>query len=109
MFVTSGQLYVFLGSIAFGSASGLFYSVFSLVKFLFKNKIVDIILDVLFFVLFSVGYVCFSVYYGFPSLRLYMPIGALTGLLLYMKSFGIILANTAKKLYNIRKGFIRKN
>lgn len=108
MFVTFGQFYIFLGLIAYGAVSGVAYSVFSTVKFMVKNKIFNIISDVLFFILFSIGYVCFSVYYGLPSLRLYMPLSALFGLLLYMKSCGIVLANTAKKLYNIGRKFVVK-
>lgn len=107
MYVTNGQIYVFLGAVSYGVLLGVLYGLFSAIKYFIKNKIFGVFLDVAFFVLFAAGYVFFSVKYNFPSLRPYMPLAALLGLWLYTKSFGIIVANISKKLYNIIVHFVK--
>lgn len=100
MYVSSGQFYVFTGAVCYGVLAGTVFCALAPIKKLLKRKIYQTIIDVIFFLSFSLGYVIFAFSYNFPSLRLYMPLGALSGLLLYVKSFGIILAKSAEKVYN---------
>ena len=67
---------------------------------IFNLKALRIVFDLIFFVLTGLIYVAVSYQLDFPSLRAYMIAGVLLGILLYCKSFGIILANVGKKIYN---------
>ena len=110
MYVSANQFYVFLACISFGGVFGCFFSIISLVKKRIKAYPVKILLDILFFLLLSGGYVVYSFCCNFPSLRGYMPIGVILGIFLYMKSFHLILAKCLKKTYNkyVRKINARK-
>ena len=110
MFVTSGQFYIFFACISISCLLGVIWSVVCGIKYFFKNIFVKIFLDILCFVLGLIIYEIISYKLGFPSLRFYMILGVFLGLILYLKSFNIILANMAKKLYNItrRKYFTSK-
>ncbi|MBE7083594.1 MAG: hypothetical protein E7373_03210 [Clostridiales bacterium] len=101
MFVTANQIYVFIACVAFGSVSGIFYSLSSAFKFFIKNKVIKIVFDIFASIVVSFLYVIFSVLIKFPNVRIYMLVGVFVGLILYFKSFHILLAKCAKKIYNI--------
>ncbi len=100
MYVSSNQFYVFLACVSFGAVWGGLFSVLSLLKTKIKIIYFKALLDVLFFVLLSGTYGLYSHWAHFPSLRAYMPIGVITGIYLYMKSFHLILAKALKMAYN---------
>ncbi len=100
MFVSANQFYVFIACIAFGAVMGVFYSPIIALKRKVKRQIICAFADVLFFALLCVFYAFFSFYSGFPSLRAYMLTGVFAGIILYVKSFNIILAKFAKMIYN---------
>ena len=117
MFVTANQAYVFIAAFAFGGVFGVLYSFLSLFKNTIKFQAARIITDVIFFSVFSVLFVIYSYLLNFPSFRIYMSFGALSGLFVSYKSLGLLLANGVKKMYNIisksvltsrRKGNTRK-
>lgn len=103
MFVSSGQIFVFIACIAFGGVSGLVFFIISPFKMICKNKIIYAVLDFLCFALITYLFLLFYNRYKFPNLRAYMIIGVFLGLLCYFKSFNIILAKVQKKFYNIIK------
>lgn len=99
-FISNGQFYIFLACISFGAIWGIFYLPIILFK-QFKVKWLNILLDLVFFVLLSASYFLYSFTLRFPSVRLYMLAGVLVGLFISAKSFNIILAKFIKKIYNI--------
>ena len=104
MFVTENQFFVFVACVAFGGVFGVIYPLFALIKKPLKSKIAKGIADVIYFALFTAFFLPYGYFLGFPSFRIYMPVGALVGLFLYMKSFYIILAKYGEKAYNKIKG-----
>ena len=101
MFVSKNQFYVFVACVAFGGIAGVVFSIASIFKLPFKNKILLSIPDILSFIVVVFLYVFISDFSRFPTIRFYMPLGVLIGLYLYFKSFNIILAKWLKKIYNI--------
>lgn len=101
MFVTKHQFYVFIACIAFGGMGGVLFSIFQTIKFCIKNKLVKATFDVFVFLILAGGYVLYSHLLNFPNIRIYMMAGVFVGIVLYFKSFHIILAKYLKKLYNI--------
>lgn len=103
MFVSKNQFYIFVACVAFGGIAGVVFSIASIFKLPFKNKILLSIPDILSFIVVVFLYVFISDFSRFPTIRFYMPLGVLIGLYLYFKSFNIILAKSAEKIYNIFK------
>lgn len=96
----NGQAYYFLICILCGVSSGVLYDVFYLVKRFLTGEKTGLLLDVLFFLLFAGMYIFLSVLLGFPDFRLYLFLGCLIGLVLYLKSVHIILDFLVNMLYN---------
>ena len=103
MFVTSGQLYYFLGSIAYGSVIGFCLSTTFFLKRRNFNKVLSTIFDVLIYVIASILFILYTYKLNYPNVRLYMIFGVFLGILIYLKSLNIVLAKILKKLYNILK------
>ena len=101
MFVTANQFYTFLACVSFGAIGGVLFSMLSLVKAFVKSKIFLAIIDIFCMTILSVGFSIYSYKFNFPNIRVYMILGVLIGLTLYLKSFHRILAKFAKKFYNI--------
>lgn len=100
MFVTENQFFIFISCVAFGGVSGVAFTVFDCFKFFLKNPIFRIFPDAVAFLAVTVGYVFYSYYLRFPDFRIYMPIGVLVGIFLYMKSLRLLLAYLLKTVYN---------
>ena len=100
MFVSSGQFYVFLSCVSFGVIGGLVFYLMDFIKILFRKNMVKSFIDFLSMIIVSIFYVFYSNMFNFPNIRLYMPLGVLLGLIMYFKSFNIILAKLQKKIYN---------
>ena len=114
MFVTLNQFYIFLACVMFGALGGVFFSFFGGIKHFIYNKVLDILFDIFCMAILGVAFSVFSFKYAFPNLRVYMLVGVLLGLSMYLKSFHRILAKFTKKVYNITirkftKGKERKN
>ena len=101
MFVTSSQFYVFIACVCYGNISGAMLLLSGFIKPLFRLSFLKVLIDVLSFVLISVGYVAYSYALRFPNFRAYMFFGVLLGLFLSYKSFSLVLAKCRKKIYNI--------
>ena len=103
MFVTRSQIFVFIACFAFGGLSAIFLSLSAGIKFFLKNKVLKIVVDVIFCLPMCVMYPLFAHKLFFPNFRIYMMIGVFLGVLAYLKSFHILLAKFTKKIYNIIK------
>ena len=101
MFVSEGQLVIFIFCVALGFLIGIIWSIFSILREVFQLRIFRLFLDVLFFVVSILFYVLYANLLNFPSFRFYMPIGVFIGLFFYCESFHYILAKCIKRLYNI--------
>ena len=101
MFVSYGQIFVFLACVTIGCTSGIFLSFSQCLKRLITNRAVGVLLDITAFIAVTITYLFLSFSWGFPSVRAYMIVGVIVGLWGYMKSFHIILAKFTKKFYNI--------
>ncbi|MBE7087288.1 MAG: hypothetical protein E7369_03205 [Clostridiales bacterium] len=109
MFVTSNQIFVFFSCVTIGGGCGVIFTLFYFIKTLFKNnRVIDIAFDLLSFCATAVIYVLWSHAWGFPNVRAYMIAGVFVGIILYMKSFHIILAKFVKRLYTISIRIFRK-
>ena len=100
MFVSKGQIFIFIACIAFGAISGILFSITCCVKKKINNKYLSVVIDITAFFLVSFFYVFYSYKLNFGNIRLYMPTGVLLGIFLYIKSFNYILAKISDKIYN---------
>lgn len=98
----ANQVYTFFVCVASGAISGVVYDLFYVIKRFISGKITEISLDILFFILFAGIYIFTSVLFGLPEFRFFMFIGCLLGLLLYLKSFHIMLDFFINMLYNVK-------
>lgn len=103
MFVTANQIYVFIACVSLGVIAGPLFTVSKSIKYLIKNKIINIISDVFVFSITTLIYIIFAHNFNFPNIRVYMIVGVFVGIVAYLKSFHIILAKLLKMAYNIIK------
>ena len=101
MNVSVNQFWVFLSCVSFGVFCGVLYSLVLFIKKHVKMYFVKVIIDVTFFISAGFLYILYSYFFNYPSLRFYMILGVISGGVLYIKSFALILAKVLKKLYNI--------
>jgi len=103
MLVSKNQFYVFIACVAFGAVCGLIFGVLSIFKCFFKSKILKFFPDVISGILSGLIFILYTYLFNFPNLRVYMLVGFFLGLVGYFKSFNIILAKSAEKIYNVYK------
>ncbi len=101
MFDTLSQFCTFIACVGFGAVTGILVSISSGLKYIVKNKPIKILSDTFVFILIGLLYIAYSYSFNFSSLRLYMIFGVFMGIVVYMKSFHILLAKIGKKAYNI--------
>lgn len=101
MFVSENQFFVFIACLSFGVSFGFLFSISKLIKSRISSVFLRILPDLVVFLLLSVAYVLYSHYLKFPNFRLYMIIGIVLGILIYLKSLHILLAKYLKMSYNI--------
>lgn len=104
------QIFIFIICMFCGILSGIVYDVLYVARcfvcgtdksaYTVKDKIFLIVADVLYCLVFAVGFVFVSVMFDFSSLRVYMLLGCLAGAFVYLKSFHIIVAFLINKAYN---------
>ena len=104
------QIFIFLTCVSCGIVSGIVYDILYIARcavcgihkraYTVKDKIFTAVCDVLYCLIFAVGFVFISVMFEFDSLRLYMLLGCGLGALLYIKSFHVFVAFSVKKVYN---------
>lgn len=102
---SANQFYYFSLCVCVGFCAGILYELFALIRLLFgcdrgRYKILNIVLDVAFFIGLSVGSIYLSFVWNFPDIRVYMWMGYALGLGLYLKTLRRILAICKKVCYN---------
>lgn len=105
------QIFVFIICLCCGILSGVVYDVLYIARCILcgvkkeaytaKDKIFTAVCDIIYFLIFAVGFVFISVMFDFGEFRLFMLLGCALGALLYLKSFHIIVAFLVNKVYNI--------
>ena len=110
MFSSSGQFFILLACVGFGYVSGVILTIDFALKKLFYNFFLRNILDLCSFLTLCFFFVLYTNFFNFPSFRVFMAIGVLIGLILYIESFHFILAKTCKIVYNkVKKIFTKKS
>lgn len=104
------QIFIFLTCMCCGIASGVLYDILYIVRsfvcgvnffaYTVKDKIFTAVCDLLYFAALAGAYVFLAVLFGFGAVRLYMLCAVAVGVLLYLKSFHIIVAFFVRKVYN---------
>lgn len=102
---TIGQFPVFVLCLAIGFLGGVLYELFSFVRLSFgcrhgKNRLLGGVVDLLFWISFSISCVFFAYAFEFPSIRAYMWIGYGIGGILYLKTLHKIIAFFENMCYN---------
>jgi len=101
MFISKNQFFVFLVCVFIGGLFALLSTILRPFIFRIKNKFLKQFLISITYVFGGFLFILGANYYNFPNFRAYMVIGFFTGIVLYDKSLGIILAKFLKKSYNI--------
>ena len=103
--VRQDQFLMFLLCMAIGFMGGLLYEPFSFLRLLFgcdtKRKTLGIILDVGFFISFTVLSVIAVFLLKFPALQAFWWIGYAVGGIIYLKTLHKIIAFLEKVCYNV--------
>lgn len=104
------QIFIFITCLFTGIVSGVVYDVLYIARcvlcgpymaaYTVKDKIFLVVCDLVYCAVLAAGFIFMSVMFGFGSFRLYMFIGCILGALVYLKSFHIIVAFFAKRVYN---------
>lgn len=103
------QLFIFLICLCCGIIAGVFYDVLYIARSLIflrvcrrtpANTVAAAVCDLLTFAALAALYVLASVLFGFPNARFYMFFACFCGILLYIKSFHLLVAFLINKLYN---------
>lgn len=100
MFITLTQPRDFILCVSIGIISGIIYDIIYLLTNHINKKIVTIIGQLIYFILASVLFTKLSQIFSIGNFRLYMAIGVMVGLLIYIKSFHKTIAKIDKKVYN---------
>lgn len=107
MFVTKNQFFIFLCCISIGAIGKMLSFGFLKIKSKSNILLLKILFDVLTYLLITFLFIFTSFYFKFPSVRAYMILGIMIGIILYDKSLKIILAKLTKRIYNIIEQILR--
>lgn len=109
-FFTSGQqMNLFLISCIFGIPIGVLYDVFRTIRIIFRhNKIAVMAEDILFFAIYAVFTMCFTITAARSEFRFYYCLGNLLGFILYYITVGKAVVMFFKKTVGLLKKIIRK-
>ena len=102
----SQQTTAFLYSLIFGTAAGLFYDIFKIIRMTFcKSKISVFVLDLIYVLIVSLNLFIFSAAYMFGFVRVFVMSRKIK------KILKKLLKNSNKILYNVNKnkGIFRNN
>lgn len=104
------RIFIFISCLSLGILSGTVYDILYIIRcsvcgvqlkyYTAKDKIFTIVCDIMYFVVLSSAYIFLSVIFEFEQTRFYMLLGCGIGIILYLKSFHLIVAFFVKKVYN---------
>ena len=93
------QTVIFLGSCLLGIGLGVLLDGFRLLRILIPHSALAVLLeDAVYAAACAVLLQCYAVSFGSGRLELWMPFGAMLGLLLYLLTFGMLLMRSARFL-----------
>lgn len=108
MFVSAGQFYYFAECLFIGALSGLISEILLVsVPLSSKFAAVEKITDFLRFAVAGAVYFRLSLYFRFPDVRLYMPLGVIVGNALEYVTVHKLLAKYLKTWYNKFENYLR--
>ena len=89
----SQQTTAFLYSLIFGTAAGLFYDIFKIIRMTFcKSKISVFVLDLIYVLIVSLNLFIFSAAYMFGFVRVFVMFGSIIGFLVCRLTVGWLLS-----------------
>ena len=89
----SQQTTAFLYSLIFGTAAGLFYDIFKIIRMTFcKSKISVFVLDLIYVLIVSLNLFIFSAAYMFGFVRMFVMFGSIIGFLVCRLTIGRLLS-----------------
>lgn len=98
-FTVSEQLKLFLLSCMFGFPIGIVYDIFRAIRVIFPSgKIAAAIEDILFFIIYAVFLMCFTVSLARSEFRIYFCVGNLIGFIVYFFTLGNITIRILNKI-----------
>ncbi|MBQ9480991.1 MAG: spore cortex biosynthesis protein YabQ [Clostridia bacterium] len=101
IFPSENQIFYFWACFFAGVFSSAFYALFSVPRYIFKNKIAAFLCDIGYFFCFTGVYVYASVRWKLPNIRPYMPLSAIIGAAVSIIILRNTLAKPAVMLYNL--------
>lgn len=110
---SKNQLFYFCLCVVTGFLVGILYEIFVLFRLIFrcdkdKNKILSVVLDVVYPTCVAVLCVFMQFYLHFPAFRVYMWLGYAVGFTIYLKILRRTLAFLQKMCYNKLAKVLRK-
>ncbi len=105
-FTASQQLRLFALSCAFGVPIGIIYDIFRALRIIFPHgKLLVALEDIIFFVLYGVFLMCFTITAARSEFRVYFCAGNLLGFLIYFCTVGNAVVSIIKRIVMfIKKG-----
>lgn len=94
------HLHAFLLCALLGFIGGALYDLLTGLAYPFKRRVLTVLSEAVFCLLFSGLYLIFSLKSALPAFRLYLFFGCAAGFFLYLKSLHKTVAFFAKKVYN---------
>lgn len=109
LFESLKQSYIFFGTIYFGIIAGIFRDLtIFILKLLKNNKVIKIILDLIFSLIFSFLFIiCLNVV-NFGEFRIYLLLSYILGFILERKTLGFLVDFIFEKIYNFIVKIIKK-
>lgn len=108
-FFTSGQQFgLFFVSCLFGVPIGIVFDMFRVLRMIFRHgRIAVIIEDILFFALYGVFIMCFTITAARSEFRFFYCFGNLLGFILYFVTIGRFVVSFLRKITEKLKLFLR--
>lgn len=105
-FTVSQQMKLFLLSCLFGAPIGIVYDVFRAIRIIFPaGKLIAALEDILFFIIYAVFLMCFTITCARSEFRVYFCIGNMIGFTIYFFTAGNVVVSIIKRIVmTIKKG-----
>ena len=109
-FFSSGQqFFLFIFSCFLGLPLGVFYDLFRVLRITFPHKKTVVVLeDILFFIVYGIFIMCFTVIFARSEFRFFYCLGNLIGFILYYVTIGKFIIKVLKWIILHIKGVIKK-
>lgn len=100
------QATTFLFSVVLGFAAGFIYDIFKIIRTIKKQKTITVVvIDILYFVIFTVVFFCFFLLRTNGEIRLFVFVGALIGFMIFRLVFSKVMGLLTAPILKICKFF----